>query len=664
MRVPCLRGNKPATVFLKVNPMFTKRTSIALACAGIFASIAPSYAQNNSELNPVVVSASRSEQKLSDVISSVSVITKNDIEKTQSNDILSILNSEPGLEISRTGSVGSATSIYLRGGNSNQTLILLDGVPFSGESAAGAISSIEMIPPSQIERIEILRGNASAIYGSGAVGGVINVITKEGSGTPKPNLSLTYGSKNTKNASVGYAGQVEDAKFSISGSKYLTDGFNSINPESFSDVNQSSNGSRNGSLRVNASNHFGAGLVAGINIFSVNTWTSLDGTSSHLDNDSSDRQLRSNTVYLKKNINDQWLTQILYSESDSKSQTYYNQYSMYDSSWNYLGYLTPANSWSNSQDQHQKVSWLNDYEISPSQKINFGYDNQRLKGNSHVSWAGSVDTTRTINSIYSGYSAHYGKLNNQLNLRYDDIQDGESKLTWLVGLGYSLGENWKLTAAKSTAFNAPTGGQLADVSQGGNPNLNAEKSDSYEIGVQYQSANHLMKITYFDTAYQDLIVPGSTFVTPCPFNYCGTYLVNANTASNDGVEIAWRSVGSWGVAKAGLTRQNPMNDATHQMLLNRAKQFGSAEYSKKFSFLEWGAKVSASGYRYTPDAYSGARKRTSGYAIYSTYLSYELEKGLYLKGSIENLFDKNYYQVHGYNAAPQMLFLTLQYQPK
>ena len=644
--------------------MFTRPTSIALACAGIFATIAPSHAQNSSEFNPVVVSASRTEQKLSDVISSVSVITKKDIEKSQSQDILNILNSEPGLEISRTGSVGSATSIYLRGGNTNQTLILLDGVPFSGESATGAISSIEMIPTSQIEKIEILRGNASALYGSGAVGGVINIITKEGSGSPKANASLTYGSKNTKNAVIGYSGQIDDAKFSISGSKYLTDGFNSINPQSFSDVNQSSNGTRNGALRINASNNFGSGLIVGINIFSANTWTSLDGTSSHLDNDYSNRQLRSNTVYLKKNISDQWLTQLIYSESDTKSQTYYNQYSMYDSSWNYLGYLTPSNSRSNSQDQHQKISWLSDYEISSSQKINFGYDNQRLKGNSNVSWAGSVDTTRAINSFYGGYKTFYEKLNTQLNLRYDDIQEGESRLTWLAGLGYSLNENWKVTAAKSTAFNAPTGGQLGDISQGGNPNLKAEKSDSYEIGMQFLDINNLIKITYFDTVYKDLIVPGSVLVAPCPFNYCGTYLVNSNSASNNGVELALRSNGSWGTAKAALTIQNPMNDATNQMLLNRAKQFGSAEYSRQYGLFELGAKVFSSSYRYTPDAYSGARQRTAGYTIYSTYLSYQLQKDLYLRGSIENLFDKNYYQIYGFNAAPQMLFVSLQYQAK
>ena len=135
--------------------MFTKPTKLALACAGLITTIASSQAQNNSEFNPVVISASKNAQPLFDSLLSMSVITRSDIEKTQSNDILNILNSEPGVEISRTGSLGSATSVYLRGGNSGHALILIDGVPLSGESASGSASPIELIPVNQIEKIDL-----------------------------------------------------------------------------------------------------------------------------------------------------------------------------------------------------------------------------------------------------------------------------------------------------------------------------------------------------------------------------------------------------------------------------------------------------------------------------------------------------------------------------
>jgi len=208
------------------------------------------------------------------------------------------LNSEPGVEVSRTGSLGSATSVYLRGGNSGHALILIDGVPLSGESASGSASPIELIPVNQIEKIEIVRGNASALYGSGAMGGVINLITSKGAGSPKPSFAVTYGSKNSKSSTATYAGEIDDTSFSLSAANQLTNGFNAINPQSFSDVNQSANGHRNNSLRANLSQKLGGGDLIGVSHIVANTWTSLDGTMSNRDDDISDRKLTSTNVFI------------------------------------------------------------------------------------------------------------------------------------------------------------------------------------------------------------------------------------------------------------------------------------------------------------------------------------------------------------------------------
>jgi vitamin B12 transporter len=521
-----------------------------------------------------------------------------------------------------------------------------------------------MIPVSQIERIEILRGNASAVYGSGAVGGVINIITKQGAGKPRPDVSISYGSNNSKNAYLGYSGEVGNTKFSISGNTQLTDGFNSINPKSFQDVNQSPNGFRSQSYRISVIQNLGQGLTFGVSSMANDSWTSLDGTSSPIDADYSNRQLKANSAYVKYAVNDRWLSQLTYSESDNKGQTYYNQYTPYDANWNYVGTLRPSFSNSESKDSHKKTSWLNNYDLNANNKILFGYDQQRLLGQSLVSWAGSINTARDISSMYAGHTGSYGSLTTQANLRYDDIQDSESKATWLAGLGYALNQQWKVTTTYSTAFNAPTGGQLADISQGGNVNLKPEKSKSFESGLQYQDKANLAKLVFFKVDYQDLIVPGTVRVSPCPFSNCGRYLVNTSNASNDGLELSWRSHLPLGTLRLSYTRQNPQDNSTGAMLLNRAKEFGAVEYSYPLGAIELGGKLVASGYRYTPDAYSGATKKTGGYSTYSAYMAYRYDKEWTLRFSAENLTDKEYYQIHGYNSAPQMFFLGLRYQPK
>lgn len=635
--------------------MFTKPTKVALACAATFATIASTQAQTSSEFNPVVISASKNAQLLSDSLLSVSVITRSDIEKTQSSDILNILNSEPGVEVSRTGSLGSATSVYLRGGNSGHALILIDGVPLSGESASGSASPIELIPVNQIEKIEIVRGNASALYGSGAMGGVINLITNKGNGIPKPSFAITYGSRNSKSATATYGGEIGDTSFSFSAANQLTNGFNAINPKSFSDVNQSANGNRNNSLRANLSQKLTAGDSVGVSHLVANTWTSLDGTSSNRDDDISDRKLTSSSFFYNKVVNANWSSKLLYSETKTTSETYYREWygaspSLYDS-----------NGW----DQHKKISWQNFYELNPKNSLNFGFDNHRLSGSSHVSW-NSPDASyeRVVNSVYVGHIGSYDRFSTQVNLRHDNIKDRESRNTYLIGLGYALNQAWKVTATKSTAFNAPTGGQLVDASQGGNSRLISESSNSYEAGLQYSTNDNMYRAVYFDTKYTNLIVPGTSAISPCPFSNCGNALVNAQNASNNGVELSAKSKLHFGVIRVSYTHQNPMNDTLGRLLQNRAKEYGAIEYSSSPSILEWGLKMVASGYRYTPDAYSGVNTRTAGYAVYSGYVSYRLDKDWSVKGSVENLTDKNYYHIHGYNAAPQMFFLSLRYQPK
>eukprot|EP01034_Spumella_vulgaris_P022233 gene22233-28348_t len=167
------------------------------------------------EINPVVISATRVEQKLSNVIPSATVITRAEIERAQAPTLVDLLQGQPGIEIGRNGGPGTYSSIFMRGQNSNNVAVYIDGVRVQTDSI-GALRLVDM-PPNQIEKVEILRGNMGAVYGDSAVGGVINIFTRAGAGSFGPTASVSYGSRNTSDVGLGYNTKGEDFRLGYSG---------------------------------------------------------------------------------------------------------------------------------------------------------------------------------------------------------------------------------------------------------------------------------------------------------------------------------------------------------------------------------------------------------------------------------------------------------------
>ncbi|MBU3648497.1 MAG: TonB-dependent receptor, partial [Limnohabitans sp.] len=180
------------------------------------------------EINPVVVSASRLAQPLSEVLPSASVITRQDIEKSQVTSLADLIQREVGVEFGRNGGPGSVTSFFLRGQDSTNVVMMVDGV----RAQTDGIGSLTLtdFPLAQIERIEILRGNVAALYGEAAVGGVINIITRQGKGQPSGYGAVSAGSMGTQNVTAGYGGAQGDYSYDLNFSKSRSYGFSSMNP--------------------------------------------------------------------------------------------------------------------------------------------------------------------------------------------------------------------------------------------------------------------------------------------------------------------------------------------------------------------------------------------------------------------------------------------------
>ena len=173
----------------------------------------PSYSAENIELDDVVVTASRVAQTRESVIADVTVIDQEEIERAGQSTFVELLQTQPGIEISSSGGPGTASSIFLRGTNSNQVVVLIDGLRVG--SATAGTTTFENIPLAQIDKIEILRGPATSLYGQDAVGGVIQIFTKKGLGRPQFYAAIGYGTYDTKTAEAGIRGSLGDTSFSL-----------------------------------------------------------------------------------------------------------------------------------------------------------------------------------------------------------------------------------------------------------------------------------------------------------------------------------------------------------------------------------------------------------------------------------------------------------------
>ncbi|MGE0107483.1 MAG: TonB-dependent receptor, partial [Thiomonas sp.] len=198
-------------------------------------------------LPPVVVSATGYPQPLADALPGVSVITREQIEQSGAQNLTTLLQQVAGVQVTSNGGPGQSGNVYVRGFGGPDVLVLLDGVPMNAQDATG-VAYLNNFTTDQIRRIEIIRGNVSAIYGSGAIGGVVLITTRAGSKKPQASISVTAGSRNTATVSANASGQVGNTALQAGVSRYTTQGVSAINPAQLSNANPNSNGYGNATM--------------------------------------------------------------------------------------------------------------------------------------------------------------------------------------------------------------------------------------------------------------------------------------------------------------------------------------------------------------------------------------------------------------------------------
>ncbi|NVO07823.1 MAG: TonB-dependent receptor, partial [Rhodoferax sp.] len=391
------------------------------------------------------------------------VITRTDIENSQALDVVTLLQREAGLQGTQNGGMGGTSTLFLRGLPSLNTLVLIDGVPQTKQDASGAVS-MEHIMLDNVERIEIVRGNVSAIYGSGAIGGVIQIFTRDGSQGSSASLGLEIGPRNTAKGVANVGISAGDSYLSAGISRLTTDGFSAINTQQYTFANPDNDGYQNTSSHLSLSHKLNKDHRIGLQMAQSSGDTTVDSNfNGSLPGDTHFYAARMNQASVfSDDTFGTWRSRLTLSQ-----QSEHDTFVEYGSFAADYGYTTRT----------QMLSWVNTLPIGDNWLGTAGVEEQQqhVETTANDGFTPPYDSNRLADAFFVGMEGCFGPLSVQLNLRNDKIGEAR-KDTGYLGLGYALTDALKLTASTSTAFNAPPLGYLYDPFAG-NPLLNPETAN-------------------------------------------------------------------------------------------------------------------------------------------------------------------------------------------
>lgn len=602
---------------------------VSLFCIALDASA--QMPDTEKSLPPVVVTSARVEQLQTDALPHTTVLSERDIRNSQAVDLPSLLKHEAGIQFTQNGGYGSASGLFVRGAETRQTLVLLDGVPLTKQDATGTVS-IEHLMLDQIDHIEIVRGNVSSIYGSSAVGGVIQIFTKRGNGPASVSVNAEAGSRGTTRLSAGVSGSSGGTRYSLSASDFRTDGFSALNPAQIKTANPDKDGYRNTSVAGALSQELAKGHEVGLRFSTTAGKFDFDSSfGAPTDVQTGKTDVDTVTVFSQNRFTDNWSSRVSYSESRDKNANRYDTvFGLTNDSY---------------QTKTRMLQWNNEFAVAAGWSANAGFERQWQGFASDNGFGDVFAVNRNANSLYAGVQGKIGRHQLQFNLRRDDFDKLDSATTGYLGYGYNITENFKAIASVASGFSAPPLGYLY-APFFGNPNLKPEYARSAEIGFQYAASNTLLRATIFNTRTRDQLL----------YDPVTARFSNIAKARNQGLELS--ASGTWLATdlRASLTLQNPRDDTNDQRVRRRAQILASLSANKSFGGWQAGGDISYTGSR--PDA----TRQLGAYWVTNLNARYQLMKGLFAFGRIENLFDRNYQTAYGYNQPPRGLFVGLNWQ--
>lgn len=584
-------------------------------------------------LQQQIVTATRTAQTVEQSLAAVTVLDRERIERSQAASLPELLKQVPGVSLTNSGGPGKNTSLFMRGSESDHVLVLVDGVKIGSVTGGGA--ALQDLPLELIERIEVVRGPRSSLYGSEAIGGVIQIFTRKGQGEgAKPFFSAGYGTHDSYSGSIGVSGGDGRGWYSLGASGSDTDGINAKSVQT-SGYESDADGYRNLSATLSAGYRFDNGLELDANVLRAKSHNDYDSVNSKRTagfGANADGESRVFGTRARFSPLERWAVTLQAGRSEDDSDAYQDGrfYSRFDS-------------------RRDSLSWQNDIELAAGHTLTLGVDHQHDEVDSNATYA---EDSRDNDGYFAQYLGQAGRHDWQVSLRHDDNEQFGQHDTGNVGYGYGFTDWLRGSISYGSAFKAPTFNELYYPDYG-NPNLEAETSRSLEIGLAGQHGWGHWAVNAYRTVIDDLIAYDASIFGPA----------NVQEARIRGVELV---VGSqlmgwdWSANYSLLEPENRSAGANRgNELTRRAKQLFNFDVDRRLGAFSVGASLHAEGQRYDDLA---NQNELAGYATLDLRGEYRMSPEWRLQARVANLLDADYETARGYNQPGQAAYLTVRYQ--
>jgi vitamin B12 transporter len=620
--------------------MKLSRLALAIAVMPAIALAAEPYVSA-----PLVITSGRQAEPQAQATAAATVFEREDIERLQVSSVAELLERVPGLSVVRTGGAGSQMGVFMRGTSTAQTLVLIDGQRIS--AASSGTSSLEFLAPEQIERIEVVRGARSALYGSDAIGGVIQIFTRQGDGTGlKPYARLAAGSDSTYQRSLGLSGGDERTRFHLGAALDETAGID-VTRDGFG-ANGDDDAYRNRSLSLNLSHHFDDDLQVGFTALDQRGQVEYDDTFTG-SLPTTDFLLSSISGFIDARLNDVWRSRLELGHSEDKRNSGNDQAG---------GSVSQFNTY------RDAANWVNTLTLGEHHQLLLGLDwyEDRAQGSTDF-----VEDSRWNRAAFVQHRYISDTFSTELGVRHDDNQQFGNENTWNAALTLPLDNANDLVLSYSEGFRAPTFNDLyyPDFCVGGmcfpnaNPDLAPERSKSYELQWRSRySDNGSLQASVYRTDIEDAIVLDENFIPQ-----------NIQTARINGFEAAIQQELFGWQGNLALALIDPRDRASGHTLQRRAKRTLSLDIDRRFGSVSVGA-----GWRAISGRYDDADNaiEMSGYGLLNLRAAWQATDELGLSLKLDNLLDKDYAETtytttngrFGYNSAGRTALFAVTWTPQ